>query len=104
MTPSLPKPALDKTEWNAVAVVLEEVASCGCGAGTDGVPAGLMGRIVRAMIGGGPAALEDPRLEAVRRFVCATHRRRTPAFELAEDLATQGFSRAQIDAIALLSM
>lgn len=105
MNPSLQRPALDPIEWDAVALALQEVASCGCVAGTDGVPVGLMGRIVRAVIGAGaPDALEDPRLEAVRRFVCTTHRRRAPALELVEDLAVQGFSRAQIEAMALLSI
>jgi hypothetical protein len=47
--------------------------------------------------------LLDPRVEALRTFVCATHRARTAAVEYSAELERVGFNRAQIEAVALLS-
>ncbi|MBO9621274.1 MAG: hypothetical protein J7500_01045 [Sphingomonas sp.] len=99
------EPQLSRTEWQAVSVALHDAADCGCA-----IPprAGSLrdraGRVLRAVFGGSPkTALADPRLEALRRFVCTARVTHGPASDEAEALAAHGFSRAQIDAIALIS-
>lgn len=98
------EPALTKTEWAAVAVAIQDAGRCGCA----GEPAGRTGSFLRGLgrllFGAtSPTPFADPRLEAVRRFVCATHRRRAPSTELTQPLALHGFTPAQIDALGLLS-
>lgn len=99
------EPQLSRIEWQAVSVALRDAADCGCAIPPR--PGSLRDRAtrtLRAIFGGSPrTALADPRLEALRRFVCTTRVSRGPAAEQAETLAAHGFSRAQIDAIALIS-
>lgn len=96
------KPRLSRIEWQAVAVGLKDAARCGCG--RPPAPRSLGRRLSRLLTGiEAPTPLADPRLEAVRNFVCATQRQRRPAEEYAPALLEQGFSRAQIEALALLS-
>jgi hypothetical protein len=96
---------LSRTEWMAVSVALRDAADCGCALPPE--PGSLRdraGRIGRALLGRQPrTALADPRLEALRQFVCETRSRRRPALEHAGALAEQGFTRAQITALAMLS-
>jgi len=95
-------PRLSRTDWQAVSVALNDAAQCGCGEVT-GKP-GAVGRLLGALTGNAPRPpLADPRLEAIRRFVCATRRGRRPADAHVPGLIAQGFSRDQIDALALLS-
>lgn len=103
-TPSI-TPSLSKLEWSAVAIALQDANSCGCGAGDVGPSRGLVDRLASALFDlRRPTGLADPKLEAVRRFVCATSRNRRPASDLVPTLADHGFSPAQIDALALLSI
>jgi hypothetical protein len=99
------EPDLSPTEWMAVSVALRDAADCGCALPPE--PGSLRDwadRIGRALVGRQPrTSLADPRLEALRRFMCETRIRRRPAEELAGALAEQGFSRAQISALAMLS-
>lgn len=97
-------PMLTAYEWLEVSIALTNAEKCGCAATPRESGKSLSHRIGQ-MIGrshlAGPA---DPRLEAIRQFVCASHRQRAPASDLAPALTAQGFNRAQIDAIALLSI
>lgn len=101
----IPTPRLSRPEWAAVSLALIE-ADTGAGAPAP-EPGSFRAHVDRAMrLFTGierPPGLANPRLEAVRRFVCATRRRRRPAEEYVPELIAQGFSRTQIDALALLS-
>lgn len=106
MTTPATEPRLSSLEWSAVSIALNDAARCGCAATSRGRDASLPVRIAEMVFGRSqhPNALADPKLEAIRRFVCATSRRRAPASEFVAPLAEQGFNQAQIDAIALLSV
>lgn len=97
-------PSLSRTEWQAVRIALNDAAACGC---VETPREGWRARIARLWIlltGNEPARpLADPRLEALRRFVCATRRLHRPAERHVPALVALGFNRAQVDAIALLS-
>jgi hypothetical protein len=101
MPTSDPTPSLSEREWLEVAAALRKANACGCAAPLPGERVGLMTRLRNAL--SGPPREPDPRLDAIRRFACGTYRRRAPAEALVDDLTRQGFSLAQIDAIALLS-
>ena len=99
------EPTLSRHEWAAVSIALQDAERCGCAAQARDAPAGILGRAAALVFGQNrPTSLADPRLEAVRRFVCASRRRRRAADDLAPPLATHGFSQAQIDALGLLSL
>jgi hypothetical protein len=95
------QPKLSPLEWQAVSLALKDAETCGCGR-TD--EPGLLGRLVQRIFPPVPVLpLANPRLEAVRRFVCETERQRRPAVEFAPALKGQGFNDRQIRALALLS-
>lgn len=95
-------PTLNHLEWQAVSAALEDAAQCGCREVPE--PGSLKGRLLRLFPGMASARLpEDRRFAAIRNFVCATHRQRRRADEYVPELLEQGFSRAQIEALALLS-
>lgn len=104
--PATDEPKLTRIEWQAVSIGLQDAAKCGCGGPAQ--PGSLRSRLSRLshMLTGiePPRPLADPRLEAVRNFVCATQRHRRPADEYAPALEQHGFNRAQIEALALLSV
>lgn len=92
---------LSKTEWQAVSVALVDASKCGC---TAAAKSGPLGRLFRALTGiSGQTPLADPRLEAVRSFVCETRRYRRPAEAHVPALLDHGFNRSQVEALALLS-
>ncbi|SFR83789.1 hypothetical protein [Sphingomonas jatrophae] len=102
--PALAQPTLSTSEWNAVAIALKDAQRCGCTAEAIGEEAGPVRRLATFLTGRRrPNPLADPRLEAVRQFVCTSYRRRAPATEIAPALAEHGFNRAQIDALGLLA-
>ena len=95
------QPQLTKLEWQAVSVALNDAARCGC---PPPDRPSLLHRIYAALTGNRRIMpLANPRLEAVRRFVCDTRRNRRPAETVVPELLAQGFSTRQIDALALLS-
>ncbi|MDO6414218.1 hypothetical protein Q4F19_07475 [Sphingomonas sp. BIUV-7] len=101
--PAHAEPELSTNEWTAVAVALKDAHKCGCIA-ENRVKLGALGKLAIAVFGPRhPLPLADPRLEAIRSFVCASHRRQSPATDLAKPLEDHGFSQAQIDALGLLS-
>lgn len=101
-------PALTAMEWQDVKQTLNGIADCGCGGPLRRAqPQGRIGRAIGgaidALIGPAPAVPAlPPRLDAVRRFACDSARMGRVAQQHLPTLAAQGFSRAQIDAIALL--
>ncbi len=98
-------PELTRTEWAAVSVAFQDAAACGCTAVVATGRTTLVGRIANALFGSrAPTPLANPRLEAIRQFVCTTRRQRSPAAELTPVLAAHGFNAAQIEAIALLAI
>lgn len=98
-------PQLSQTEWAAVSVAFQDAAACGCSAVSGAEPPSLLGRIAEALFGTRrPTPLANPRLEAIRQFVCTTRRQRKPAADLVPMLADHGFNSAQIEAIALLAI
>lgn len=98
------QPVLSGSEWAAVSVALRDAQRCGCAAEAANTRPGALRRAVRFVFGSRrPTPLADPRLEAIRRFVCASNRRRGPVDGLAALLAEHGFSTAQINALHLLS-
>lgn len=94
------QPELTAAEWRAVSVALAEAGGQGCAAGHP-IAHRLLGLIARRPA---PAAMpDDPRLDAVRRFLCATQRQGRPAEEFAGALVELGFNERQIEALALLA-
>ena len=96
------QPTLSRSEWQAVSIAFKDAATCGCASTRE---PGRLRRIYGALTGNRPARpLADQRLEAIRSFVCTTRRSRRPADALVPVLRDQGFSPAQVDALALLSL
>ena len=95
------QPSLSRSEWLAVSIALSDAGRNAC------VPTrrtGVWGRLASAITGATPERpLADPRLETIRRFVCAVRRRPDAAERLIPELEAQGFSHAQVEALALLS-
>jgi hypothetical protein len=98
-------PDLSKTEWMAVSVAFQDAADCGCAIPpAPGSFRARLNKLARRLFGGeANTPLADPRLEALRRFVCTTRVKRRPVERYADNLMDQGFTRSQVDALALLS-
>lgn len=102
MIASQPQPSLSRSEWQAVSIAFNDAANCGCVATRE---PGRLQKLYSALTGNvPPRPLADERLEAIRSFVCSTRRSRKPAEALVPVLRDQGFSPAQVDALALLSL
>jgi hypothetical protein len=97
-------PHLSQNEWAAVAVALNDARDCGCATAPYPEEPGIVRRAIGFLFGlRTRTPLADPRLEAIRTFVCASYRRRQPALELARPLEDHGFNIAQIKAMGQLS-
>jgi hypothetical protein len=98
-------PSLNHTEWLAVAVAINDAAKdywiwtpprTGVGA--------KLRELYTHLTGNAPLPrLANPRLDILHRFVNETRRHRRIAEPLVPDMIAQGFNRAQVEAIALLS-
>jgi hypothetical protein len=96
-------PHLSTAEWQAVTVALRDVERFAC-ATSDGKPEGVFSRLFRAITGiERPRPLADPRLDAVRRFVCASRRNMARAKEIARELLDLGYSDDQIEALRIVA-
>jgi hypothetical protein len=97
-------PALTPTEWREVKQALNGIAGCGCAPPPrSGSVRARIGKAIGALTGQAPVPVTlPPRLDAVRRFACESGRLGRVAQAHVPTLAAQGFSPAQIDAIALL--
>jgi hypothetical protein len=102
---TLSAPSLSRSEWQAVSIALADAQATSCLAtAPEGTLRAKLGRLYHTITGNEPRRpLADPRLETLRRFVCATRRLRRVAEEMVPNLIAQGYNRAQIDAIAMLS-
>jgi len=98
-------PKLSRNEWLAVSIALKDAAVMDCGAVEPRGPVrSWFDNAMRVLTGfKPPRPLADPKLEALRAFVCATRRHRTPPKELIPVLRDKGFNLAQIEAVALLA-
>ncbi|NWK98522.1 hypothetical protein DM806_23220 [Sphingobium lactosutens] len=98
-------PRLSPAEWQDVQATLSAVADCGCGQpAAAGSMRSRIAHAVDALIGpkkDAPVALPT-HLLPVRDFLCETGRTRRIAERHVPTLAAQGFSRGQIEALALL--
>lgn len=96
------QPHLTTAEWQAVTVALRDAEHLSCGASSK--PEGRLSRLFRAVTGiEQPRPLADPRLDAVRRFVCASRRNVVRAREVASELMVLGYSREQIEALRIVA-
>ncbi len=98
-------PRLSPAEWQDVRTTLAAVADCGCGPSIEASASrSRFARTINRLIGA-PKNRKTPlpaHLAPVRDFICETGRTRRVAETHIPTLAAQGFSRAQIDALALL--
>ena len=97
-------PQLSSGEWQDVKAALIAVADCGCG---DPAPAGPLRSRLSQMLDAVVGAPKTPRtvpadLLPLRDFLCETGRTRQLAERHMPALYARGFSRQQIDALALL--
>lgn len=98
-------PKLSRAEWLAVSIGIQDAMKGGCWAPPAAGPltSGFK-RLTRVLTGiEPPRPLADPRLEALRRFVCSARRQRDDADDHARALLEHGFNPAQVEAITLLS-
>lgn len=95
-------PALSRVEWQAVTVALRDAERLPCG----GVPRreGALVRSWRWLTGiEAPRPLADPRLEAIRRFVCAVRSNSGRLRDVMPELLGLGYTPAQIEALRLVA-
>lgn len=99
------QPTLSRAEWHAVSIALHDADQHACtSAKPSGRWSGFIGWLYTAITGNEPQRpLADPRLESIRRFVCAMRRKPDAAVTLIPELEAHGFSSAQVEALALLS-
>lgn len=98
-------PRLNPAEWQDVRSALSAVADCGCAnTVSTGSLRSRIGHMVDALIGSPvkPPVSLSAELRPVRDFLCETGRTHRIAERHIPALTAQGFSRAQIDALALL--
>jgi hypothetical protein len=94
-------PTLNHLEWQAVSVALNDAATCGCGGIAKPT---VVTRVLRTVFHAKAVQpLADPKLEAVRRFVCETKQRGQSGGMNMSALAEHGYNARQIAALALLS-
>jgi hypothetical protein len=95
---------LTDAEWQAVRIALADAQDHGAFDSGDGMVIGAFVGLYRLFTGHQPRRpLANPRLERLRHFVCAARRRRAIAEELVPELLDLGYSRAQLQAAAMLS-
>jgi hypothetical protein len=97
------QPHLTTAEWQAVSVALRDAERFSCAA-PSGKSERFLSRLFRAVTGiEEPRPLADPRLDAVRRFVCASRRNVARAREIAMELIELGYSRDQIEVLRIVA-
>ncbi len=98
-------PDLSPQEWSGVRQALDTVADCGCG--EPPVPGSLRDRIGWAVdaLAGREHRVPDlsPYQRAIRDFLCESGRARMIAEQHVPTLDSYGFTRAQIEAMALIA-
>ncbi len=97
-------PSLDPVEWRVVAIALQDADRAAWLVPEGNSLRSRLGHLYTRLTGTTPLPpLADPRLDTLRRFVHATRRTREVAEPLVSAMIAQGFNRAQVEAIALLS-
>jgi hypothetical protein len=97
------QPRLSTAEWQAVTVALRDVERFACAPSAERSE-GRLAKLLRALIGiEAPRPLADPRLDAIRRFVCASRRNVARARDVAAELIALGYSRDQIEALRMVT-
>ncbi|MGC6330009.1 hypothetical protein [Rhizorhabdus sp. FW153] len=99
-TTPISAPELSRTEWKAVARAYEEAEAY------RSVPhkrSFLRSALDRVTGQHSELPVLDPRADALRRFVCTVRRTRHADERLVPELLGLGFSRAQVDALTLIS-
>jgi len=93
-------PELSRTEWKAVANAYEEAEAYRSAPRKRSFLRSALDRVT-----GHPSELPalDPRADTLRRFVCTVRRTRRADERLVPELMRLGFSRAQVDALTLIS-
>lgn len=99
-------PELSAAEWSSVKATLSAVVGHGYGKPpSQGSVRRRVGRIVDALIGADSRLQELPaQFHAVRDFLSESSRTRRLAEDHIPTLSAQGYSRAQIEALALLGV
>ncbi len=98
--PALPE--LSRGEWQAIAIALRDAENAGCA--VRRTPLGRWARLLHFFTGIEPnRPLANPRLEALRTYVCSLRSGRREVPDRARALIDLGYSPAQIDAINLLA-
>ncbi len=102
MLPATVTPALSRQDWLAAHVGAHDADTIGCRAPAtpDHAKTRLQRWMTRLFGDNAPMPLADPRLEAVRRFACATRAGRLPDGTLIGELHQRGLDDAELAAIA----
>jgi hypothetical protein len=99
------QPRLNREEWSVVRLALREAEQAF--RAIPAAPGTIRAKwqwLLRAATGIEPVhGLANPRLEALRRFILTTRRSRRIAEQLVPELLSEGFNRAEVEAIALLA-
>jgi hypothetical protein len=97
-------PRLSQEEWLPVQEALAAVADCGCGEGLGAGSRSRLARWIDALVGSKaePAPALPEELRPMRDFLCETGRTGRLAERHVGTLHAQGFTRPQIEALALL--
>ena len=97
-------PSLSDVEWKTVAIALADAFQPRRATQLEGGWSGKLCRLYVGVTGNRPlTTLPNPRLEALRGFVERTRRTGHIAEQFVPSLIAQGFSRPQVEAIALLA-
>jgi hypothetical protein len=98
-------PHLSRAEWDTVSTAFNDAWTGACRANE---PSALrrFGRKLLALTTGirTPPPLADDRLDTLRRFLCTTRTTGNPSSRLWSELLEQGYSEAQVEALALLAL
>lgn len=95
--------ALSAREWQVIGLAINE-ARRAAGSGIASLWASRWRRMFSLLTGvEAPRPLADPRLEALRGFVCAARTGRSGAETLAARLMELGFSADQVSAVRMLA-
>jgi hypothetical protein len=93
--------ALTREDWMAARIGVQDAGVYGCR--QPAAPRETLGRLARAVVWlmgeDRPRALANPRLEAVRRFACATRAGHQPGVALVSELHRLGVQPAHLAAL-----
>jgi hypothetical protein len=98
-------PHFSRVEWNTVYVAFSDAGIGTCRANRPSALRRVLRRLVVLLTGIRPATpLANERLDALRRFVCTARTHGAPSPGLWSELIACGYSKAQVEALALLAL